>query len=226
MIVDLFSDSDISIKSIDIEEKILFSKNKIDKARTVSSLLKVDLSVFFEIGENSIFEFGKILNMPFLSISKGDQKYSAASLLFGSVAYGVVDYQWLYAKESDFIINGNYNFKKIDIDYINFFGHVFSKNLLTELKDVLYWTGLEHSVKNLKKSLDIMNKNGVNVISDCSKLCLNQAESFSRFYFAYKNEEDLELTSFQKEIKEIIRTDSQIGGKYTKHKGGLVKELF
>ena len=222
----------ISVREVEIEDKTFFNEDKVKKLTDIINLLKIDDASYFEIGEKSIFEYGKKLNMPMLNIQKGDRAYSCAALFVGSKEYKKTgSIKWLYEQDSDFILKASLNYDEDSIEGFKFFGYHFDVEAIKKIKEVLYWTALEQSFPKINKHFEIFNKNNVNVFSDCVQFTnnLEQSESFAKYFLAWKKKENVfdSLTEVQKQILDIINCDLGQTIACKKLKGGWsVPELF
>jgi hypothetical protein len=215
---------------LDWEDGIVNSDNFQKYLNEISKTINKPIQQHIEISRNSNFEFGKAIRTASLHLMKGEETLSAESLYQGSKVFNTGNQHWLYDKTGNFSLKTKSKWKNKDILGIDFFGYNFETVFLSELHDILYWLGLEHSIGDLEKKLKVLEKHEVFYFTDCFDGVgkNSQSKSFSTYYWRRRKGESVWdfLTENQKKVLEIINNNFYEKGNYIIKKAGSMKALF
>lgn len=188
-------------------------------------------SQHMEISRNSDQKMGRKIRTASLKLKKGDKEYFAESLYQGSKIFkNGENNHYLYEKSGDESLKVKATWKGRRVIGIDFFGHLLKTECLTDLHDLVYWLGLEHTYPQIDKALSILKKKEVNYFTDCfdSPGKNSQSQSFAKYYWLWKNGESVwdYLTKEQTDILKIVKDDSNQKNTAVIQNGNIVDPLF
>jgi hypothetical protein len=212
-VVDISSINEIKIHNFEWENGIVDFSNIQRYKQKISEFCGNDISQHIEISSRSDYSFAKSLRTASLYFMKGDQKFYSESIYQGSKVLEVIgDQHRLYDIDGENSLRAKSRFKSKKVISINLFGYIFDTFLLSDLHDLVYWIGLEHTHQDIDKKLQILDKHKIYFLTDCfdGENKNSQSKSFAKFFWRWRRGESVWdfLSENQKNMKSIIEDNS------------------
>jgi len=211
-IFDISNKEKIVLHVFEWEEGIVHQDNFEKYEREICSFVGCDQSRHLEISRQSSYIFGKKVRTASLSFKMGKQRINSESAYQGSkVLEKEGNQHHLYDVDGETSLRTKSGFKRKEIIGVDFFGHQFEKSSLSDLHHIVYWLGLENSKVDIKKSLEILERNEMFFFTDCyNGIDKNsQSQSFAVYFWRWRRGESVWdfLTENQKEMREIVKNN-------------------
>jgi hypothetical protein len=212
-VIDISSTDEIKTHLLEWEDGIVDFSNIQKYKQRISECCGNDISQHMEISSRSDYSFAKTLRMASLYFTKGDQKFYSESIYQGSkVLEKFGDQHHLYDLDGENSLKEKAKSKSKKVIGINLFGYIFDVSILSELHDLVYWIGLEHTHPDINKKLQILDKHQVYFLTDCfdGEKKNSQSKSFAKFFWRWRRGEIVWdfLSENQKEMLSIIKDNS------------------
>lgn len=145
-----------------------------------------------EISQNSPTKFGKGIRTASLRFKKQGDDYFSESVYQGSKVFSRSGPQHqLYEEDGEIALKTKSQWKGRKIIGVNLFGTEFPTESLSDLHDIVYWLGLENTVKGIDGILKAFDQHGVYYFTDSfdSPGKNSQSKSFASYFWRFRRGE-------------------------------------